>query len=303
MRTLVLSLRPIFATAAIAIATCAVSTAQYKFVPLSVPGSTLTFPEGISNENLIVGQYANSTGETYGFSYNPANGAWTDPIKSRGNTTVVANAANSAGTIVGYYQTSTATYGMIDTGGVLSEFNESGCSNTVIAGINDYESGTMTGFCSLANGDQEGWIGSPWNTVFKCFNATHTMPVAINNWGIVGGNYWTGSGLNITANGFLSTAFGACSLIAYPGAAYTSVGGLNDNGAISGSYSFGDTWNGFVYNDTYSTVNAPNAVTTVLSQINNNDWLVGMYVDAEGASHGFCAEPIAGESMLAERVH
>jgi hypothetical protein len=284
-----------FVMAAIGIATSAVSTAQYKFVPLSVPGASYTFPQGIGNENLIVGYYWTSAGASYGFSYNPATGAFVYPIKGRGTTWAAAYAVNSAGTIVGDYQEGSAgqyTYGLVDAGGVLSEYNEPGCSNTVITGINDYSSGTMTGYCTMSNGNVEGWIGSPWNTVFTCPNETSTMPAAINNWGIVGGSISRGTGENPSLVGFISTAYGYCSTFAYPGAAYTTVGGLNDNGAISGSYSGGDTWSGFVYNDTYTTVNPPNAVSTFLSQINNNNWLVGYYVDAQGQIHAFYAEPI-----------
>ena len=41
----------------------------------------------------------------------------------------------------------------------------------------------------------------------------------------------------------------------------------------------------------FTTIDVPNSVTTNAFGINNRGQIVGLYVDASGATHGFVAEP------------
>jgi hypothetical protein len=292
-----------FVMAAIVLSTSAIASAQYKFVKLTVPGAAQTIPVGINNNNLVVGYYAEGSA-TYGFSYNPSTKKYQYPI-NKANFITEAMAVNNAGTIVGAYATAPTSgyFGLVDNGGSLSEYQEPGCSGTQVTGINDYP--TMVGSCSVVRNGQtikEGWIGTPWNTTYSCPNATATLPVAINNWAISGGSIYYGTGQNITVQGFLATDSGTCQIISYPGAAYTSVGGLNDDGQISGTYwaSASGSSQGFLINgSTYSTLNVPKSKATSLNQINNNKWIVGTFV-RKNVVYGFVAEPISGASILVD---
>jgi hypothetical protein len=300
MKNKSLCLRSMLAVATIAISSSAVASAQYKFTRLNVPGAGDTFAVGINNDNLVVGYYG-----SFGFSYNPATKIYQYPIGMPGAYYSEANAVNNAGTIVGAYATSTSsgTFGMVDQGGHYSEYQELGCSGTQITGINDYP--TMVGYCYDINGNGQKitkeWVGSPWNTTFSCPNATWTMPAAINNWGISGGTITYGTGQDVSSNGYISTTDGDCTTISYPGSAYSAVGGLNDLGTISGTYwpTAGGAYRGFVLvGSTYSPVNVPKAKATSIGQVNNNNWIVGTYVDHKGNVHGFVGEPISGPSIL-----
>jgi hypothetical protein len=90
-------------------------------------------------------------------------------------------------------------------------------------------------------------------------------------------------------HGFLRDKKGNFTQIDVPGAASTSVYGLNDGGDIVGGYSDGTTTHGFLLRKgVYSTIDYPGATDTVAFDINNAWVIVGSY---NGFSRGFLATP------------
>jgi probable HAF family extracellular repeat protein len=76
----------------------------------------------------------------------------------------------------------------------------------------------------------------------------------------------------------------------------TSVGGINDNGQIIGSYDKNGVWHGYLLKDgTYTTIDHPSATQTILMGINNNGQIVGQYADSTGSfGRGFLCDPSGG---------
>ena len=76
--------------------------------------------------------------------------------------------------------------------------------------------------------------------------------------------------------------------IDYPGADFTSVGGINDSAAVVGYYFGGDgVVHGFLYNGTaYSDLDYPGSSATGAAGINNSGVITGYHDDA-GGTHGF----------------
>jgi hypothetical protein len=304
MTKLKVNARSMFVMAAIAISTSAVSSAQYDFVTFKVPGSTSTSVSGISNNNQISGSYETASGDIYGYTHNLTTGVWVYPISDpKGPTYTYANSSNTAGTVVGYYWTPPGrNNAMFDQFGTFTDVTQSGCTvNTVVTGIND--SGTMTGYCeySGANGVLQtmAWENGPTNVTFSCFDSPFTMASAVNNWLLTVGSF-SQSGGQVTT-GFIATDQGTCTAVNYPNSANTVLGGVNDLGAITGTYWLTENGksNGFILNgSTYTTVNVPGTKATSLGQINNNGWFVGSYVDRRNRLHAFYATPISGASRL-----
>ena len=300
-----IAVRHIVAVAAIAISSSAVASAQYKFVRLNVPGASSTLANGINNNNVITGTYANSSG-TFGFTYDPGTGVWHYPIsdpKAVGNTAL--NSSNTSGQIVGYYysQAIARDVGMVmQPGGSFSDVTPIGCTtNAVVTGINDGAFSTMGGHCQTAQGVTLAWESYPANLAFSCFGSTYTEANAINNWALMAGTYTKSDGMS--SGGFISTDQGTCSEVDYPGAASTTLGGINDTGTITGSYwpNFAGAYHGFVLTgSTFAAVDVPKAKATSIGQVNNNNWFVGFYIDHKNQMHSFYAMPIAGASMLVE---
>src|SRR5580700_5595120 len=179
--------RSLFVTAVIAISTSAVSSAQYKFTTLSVPGSTSTTVMGINNNNLIAGYYQNAANNIYGFTYNPNTSVWKYPISDpQAPKDTYATATNTSGTLVGYYWVAGKDYGMMEqAGSKFSGVIPQGCTeNTIVTGIND--TGTMGGYCvnTGLNGQLQtvAWESYPTNVSFSCFGSTFTAASAVNNW-------------------------------------------------------------------------------------------------------------------------
>jgi hypothetical protein len=306
MTKLTMNARTMFVMAAIAISTSAAASAQYKFVNISVPGSTWTMASGINNNNEIAGSYGTASG-TYGFTYNPGNNSWHYPITDpKGSGYTHANSINIAGTVVGYYWTPPGrNVGMIDQpAGTFNDVLPAGCTeNVVVTGINDQ--GTLSGYCQTTNSEEQlqtvAWSGYPTNVVFSCYDSTDTQAWAVNNLLLTVGSFTSSDGM--TSSGFIATDQGTCTVVNYPDAAYTVLSGINDKGIITGSYwpSASGAAHGFVLTgSTFASVDVPGSVETGLGQVNNNGWLVGSYFDHKKVSHTFYAIPTTGASRLVD---
>src|SRR5262249_43032663 len=113
----------------------------------------------------------------------------------------------------------------------------------------------------------------------------------INDAGQIVGQYKTPDD-NAPAQGFLKTS-NTFTTIDYPGAAVTSLAGINNFGDIVGrAQNTNGPIFGFLYTaGNFSTVNFPGAASTQPLRINDQGVIVGYYQDNNGLLHGFEAIP------------
>jgi hypothetical protein len=122
--------------------------------------------------------------------------------------------------------------------------------------------------------------------------------VDINNRGEIVGFYNDDNGA--TTTGFLRTRRGRFVDIDVPGSQVTGPLKVNDRRQVAGIYVDGDARpgpdgtvppakiHGFVWDGGhYETIDVPGASATILLGINNSGQMVGSYIDADGAYHGF----------------
>ena len=119
-------------------------------------GFTGLLSQCLNNSDVVVGQYADSAGNTHGFSRNPSTGAITT-IDVPGATLTTASGINDAGVIVGNYQDSSGTnHGYIDKAGVFTTFDVPNAQGTSLRGINN--AGEMVGQYLDSAGNQHGFL-------------------------------------------------------------------------------------------------------------------------------------------------
>jgi len=303
MKTFSIGVRHIVAVAIIAISTSAVASAQYKFVELKVPGAKRTQALGINN-NLVTGAYSDSTGTTYGFTYDPGTGTWLYPISDPKGITTYVNSSDKSGQLVGsYVPAAGGSNGMVmQPTGSFSDVTPNGCDNSVtVTGINDGPYSTMGGYCGNSQGAVIAWESYPANLAFSCSGSVYTEANAINNWALMAGSFARPH--EQVTHGFVSTDQGGCTQVNYPGAVQTQLAGINDTGTITGNYwqKLGGQFHGFVLTgSTFASVDVPKAKATSLGQVNNNNWFVGGYADSKDHGHAFYAMPMSGASILLE---
>jgi hypothetical protein len=133
-----------------------------------------------------------------------------------------------------------------------------------------------------------------------------TRPNAINDLGVVGGNYTNADGS--VYPGFVATppySKESFTTVAVSGAVLTNIWGVNLEGAVTGyTLDTSNVFHGFVSQPPYTTVttfDAPGACSSDIPacadsgtfpyNINLEGAIAGYYVDANGVSHGFVTHP------------
>jgi hypothetical protein len=146
--------------------------------------------------------------------------------------------------------------------------------------------------------------GSP-NGTFVTFDVPGTLedlPNGISHAGAVAGTYAVETLPNFVSYGFLRTPDGTLTTINVPGSTYTFVGSrgasfagppINPEGAIIGYFFAGGIIHGFIRapNGSFTTVDAPGAVNTLLCCITATRTVAGVFGDTNGVSHGFLRSP------------
>ena len=239
---------------------CIVATAGqaralvYDFKVIDPPGAIATYAYGISDAGQVVGRYAErvpgSTGGSYGFL---------DVADS-------FTAVNIPGASGNY-----GSYGVNNAGQIAGILYSDG-ENALHAVLRD-----VSGNFSLV--DPPG--------------ATKAGALGINRAGDVVGSYRASTGLE---HGFVRAAAGTFRIIDIPSGVWTEGWGINDRGQVSGTYSTSvvngtpSDHRGFITDagGTCVSVNVPGAIgKTRVHGINNFGMVVGSYLDAAGAIHGF----------------
>jgi len=274
------------------------TSAQYRFVSISIPGSTDAFPFGINKAGAASGWYVDTGNITNGFvwrngilrtldnpgfadtelqsvsnrgvamgfygdnnashaaMYSFASGAWTALPDIPGMPNNLGWGINSAGVAVGYagagdngfgYNPTNATAWIWDPRIQSYSFfavPDAAQYSTYADAIND--KGQIVGTFFDANGVAHGFIkeGETY-TSLDVPGAMYTYSYGLNNSGAAVG--WFGN-LSGWAEGFVRTSDGVFTVVDFPGALETEIGGINERGDICGTWVDPNTgfWTAFV---------------------------------------------------------
>lgn len=201
-----------------------------------------TWASGINNSGQIVGYYYDIDGFTHGFLLE--NGVYTeidDPNAAPTGQWTYQNGTyaydiNNLGQIVGYYYDADANaHGFLLDHGVYTELDFPGAISTQACGIND--SGEIVGDFANAGEIIQPFVleGGEYTAPGPVANSSFSIALGINNKGQIVGIYLDfGTGEQL-ANGYLLED-GIYYDIDVPGAASTSLTGINDSGDIVGYF-------------------------------------------------------------------
>jgi hypothetical protein len=233
-----------------------------------------------------------------------------------GSSQTQVTGLNNTGTTVGFYADSNGAntpnfLGFADQGGTFTSVTDPSTpamspTTNQLLGVND--NNIAVGFYVDGSGNAQAYS---YNIATMAFtpvtlpgadNAVMTTAAGINNAGEIAGFFTSAGG---STEGFIDNS-GTFTLFEVPGSNNTMFLGINNEGDAVGVYQDGNGFNnGFVYNianQTYQTVNDPNAVLanggTVINGLNDNGQLVGFYADANGNTIGLLATAVPEPSSL-----
>jgi hypothetical protein len=232
-------------------------TAKGVFATFDPPGSTFTSPSFISPQEVIVGEYLDSTFVSHGF------------ILDGGQYTFV-NVPGAAGT----------TLSGINPSGEISGFT---CSDPACG---------QTGLANTSHSFVESKKGV--FTIFDPPGATSSSASTVNPSGAVVGAYTDTVGELF--HGYLLKN-GTYTTIDFPGALYgTFAGGGNPENDIVGLYNYvsctADCNHAFLlHNGVFTSFDYPGAIFTEATGINPSGVIVGVFEDSSDNVHGFFRTP------------
>ncbi len=291
--------RVILSTLAIALVTTLTVTAAdapkltFKFTKASVPGAIQTYPGGINNAGVMVGQYYDSAGHYHGYLLNGKKLTELDDPEGKPGTTG-ANGLNPNGAIsvVGYYTRSSD--------GIQAAFlYKNGKYTTIPApkayrGLNPLsinDSGTIVGVYNDSNGLARPFLlkGKKYKTL-NIPGARFGFATGINNagWIVL---WW--SDANGHVEGSLTKNYGKTyKTINVPGATDSYPGGVNSAGDIIFEWhdSSGIAHGALLQGGKYYKFNYPKAVSSYANGINDENTVIGGYkLSTNGPNAGFKA--------------
>jgi len=246
-------------------------------------------PQGTS-----VGTYTDTANAVHGFTLT-AKGVFTS-FDPPGSTSTTPNFMTPEGVIVGAYLDAAGTsHGFILENGQYTTVDFPGAAGTQLTGRNT--AGEMTGFscavASCASGVTHAFTVSTAG-VFTGFDppgAVASTASTVNPAGAVVGAYTDASGVT---HGYL-LYHGTFATIDFPGSLFTFAGGNNPEGDVIGAYSF--TKNATVLhsfllrNGVFTSFDPPGASLSDAAGINPAGVIAGLFVDSNGAVHGFIRTP------------
>jgi hypothetical protein len=204
--------------------------------PIVEPNDTMGHTEGrgITDQRLICGWYIGSDGFAHGYFLN--SGVFTEFDVDGANDTIV-DGLNDAGDFVGNYSNEAGSIAFSNIGGITAPI--------IIPGDRGYSfayainrSRQITGGYQF-RGHIHGWWQDSDGTVYAPFDPPHskaTLPFGVNDLGWVVGRF-SRTGNAGDGHGFLHR-LGSDRFVIYdyPGATFTSFGGINNDGLICGRY-------------------------------------------------------------------
>jgi YVTN family beta-propeller protein/probable HAF family extracellular repeat protein len=259
---------------------------QNNFIQIDYPGSVVwTEVREINNSGEMAGRYIDTENVIHAFTLNSH--TFTN-IDVPGATQTAAWGINDYGDVVGRYFDPVANrdHGFLLHNGTYTIIDPPGTTETFALGINNQ--GQIVGYYNDSTGHTHGFLLSNgvYTTIdFPGSNLTEVLKT--NNFGTQVGIYLDSSNVE---HGF-QLQNGTFTTIDVPGAVYTEVYGINNGGQIVGGYGTSDSSNevGFeLTNGNFQTINFAAAVGGMLVEdINDQEQLVGVYVDDSGIGRGF----------------
>ena len=288
---------------------------SYTFQDIINPGDpTFNQELGINNSGTIAGYFGS------GQAGHPNQGYTTGPTYSTftnenfpGSVQTQVTGINNIGTTVGFWSNtnlgvgSDSNFGFVDVGGTFTNVNDPNTASGVtptfdqLLGVND--SNIAVGFYVDV---MDGTHGFTYNINTHTFSAPiddpdavpgTTTTAAINNSGELAGFYT--NAMTGTTEGFIDNG-GVFTTIDVPGTTITDLLGINDNGYAVGfdQYASGVMF-GIVCSTTTLTcvqMSDPNGIGfTTFNGINDQNQIVGFYVNGSDNTIGLLADPVAPE--------
>ena len=259
-------------------------------------------PVAVNNNDWVVGYYLTVGGVTRGF-LNPGLGQATQTISFPGSVrftraigindsnTVVGDFFGPDGVYHGYFYYADGTYSPAYD---LPGFDEHRHKfSTSLFGIS--AGGNLAG-AGNPNVNTQGFVVIGGTTfLFYGADTDNTYAYAVNDAGVAVGEFLDSGN---TPHGFMWSAAGGVTEIAYPGASWTVCNGINNSGEITGTYLDGSGFaHGFTYvNGTFDTLDLP-AVG-----VSNSGSYVGTYTAPGGAQRGYEASPTSIQTPITVNV-
>lgn len=172
-------------------------------------------------------------------------------------------------------------------------FDPPGSVDTIPRGVNNL--GQNVGAFQDATGVMHGYLRQR-NGSFVTIDppgSTFTIATVINDGGTIVGQWQQGGG---AFHGFVRSPSGIYTTVDFPGATDSGIAGINNTGNLSGIFDFGDlnTAISFVrIGGVFTQFEDPAAVPmqTQAGGINALNFVIGLYGDAVGNTHGFVRAP------------
>jgi uncharacterized membrane protein len=274
------------------------SYAQLKLTSIDFPGGTLTTARGINNHGDIVGAYSIG-GPRHAMLLKKGKFIPLAPTTILGTIYSEATNINDRGDITGQMIDDNGfAHGFLLTGGVLTQLDFPGASDTFALGINDF--GLVAGYWDIvdANGNVLANHGFTWKdgafTQFDFPGVAVTGLFGINARGDLVG-VWLSDVNSPIEHGFACPKTSQCFSFDAPvaGTILTQADEINAHGQIVG-INIGDdgVWHAFlIVGATFTDFDFPGATKTGAYGINSAGQIVGKYYNPDGSIHGFLAQP------------
>ena len=258
----------------------------YTFTTLNDPlGTDGTFPQGINNDEQIVGYYIDNLGVSHGYLYDGSSFKTIDAPSSAAFGGTNLNGINQQDQIAGWYSDGTSFHSFVYDHGTFTAIDDPSAGNNS-SGTNRYEGtyaksinnkGEVVGYYIDAAGVWHGFLDN--NGIFTNIDAelgATNVATGINDNGQIIGYYLDSTGYH----GFLDNN-GVFTNIDAGG--FTIPVGINNNGDITG---YGGPYGGFLYsNGQFTSVNDPLGYS-YNDGINDLGQIVGY-----ASNQGFLADP------------
>ena len=291
MRNLQTSCRALCVGAVLAVAAASGAQAQaWLAIPLPNSSGGVDVPAYINGSNTIAATDFTDDGAELGI-IRTSDGTITQFEAIDGRSTLV-NGINANGDVAGSVSTDQGPQGFLrKADGTITTFLVGMSSQTVATALND--GGDTVGYYWDANSAQQGFLRKADGSVASIFspNGFTVTPVAINNKGVVAGNFG-----NMQSIGFVRGRGGKITTFSVPGARKTQVMGLTNGGVIAGQYhDSNDFVHAFIRQadgtiTTFDDPNIPRNGETFVTGINDDGIVVGYYIGTN-AAHGYARSP------------
>jgi len=249
---------------------CASAFSQtFQYTSFQVPGSTHTVALGLNNQGQIVGSFV-LNGIQAGFLYS---GGTFQTIACPNASFTIAQGINDNGVIVGWC----GDQGFIYQNGSYSYLSYPGAARTALMGVNNL--GDIVGVYEPSPGSGFGFVYR--NGGFKSQGSARSVN-GINLSETIAANI-CGTNCHGVVKAKTKVGWTTVQKVYYPGATSTWLGGINDNGDLSGAVQPTPTGvqHGFVYfKDTnkFFGFNIQGDPAMQATGINNSRQVVGFYV-------------------------